>query len=152
MTIQLANERGFSLTDLIATIGLIGVLSTLSVPNMLKYWQNSTVNAGAHEFAAVLTRARTLAVTRNTAVCVQVAATTVTLHLVDCAGTQWAGPGTDSNGVIRLSNNLQIGGGATATFTSFGSAVPTATFTVTDPKTGLSRSVVVTATGRVTVQ
>ena len=37
MTIQLANERGFSLTDLIATIGLIGVLSTLSVPNMLKY-------------------------------------------------------------------------------------------------------------------
>jgi Tfp pilus assembly protein FimT len=152
MAIRLANERGFSLTDVIAAIGLIGVLSAMSVPNMLKYWQNSTVNAGAHELATVLARARALAVTGNTAVCVQVTAATVTLHLVNCAGTQWTGPGTDSNGVIRLSNNLQIGGGATATFTSFGSAVPTATFTVTDPKTGLSRSVGVNATGKVTVQ
>ena len=152
MAVRPADERGFSLTDVIAAIGLIGVLSVMSVPNLLRYWQTSTVNAGAHEFATVLARARTLAVTRNTAVCVQVTATTVTLHLVNCAGVQWAGPGTDSSGVIQLSNNLQIGGGATATFTSFGSAIPTATFTVTDPKTGLSRSVAVTATGRVTLQ
>src|SRR5256885_3949708 len=138
MTIQLANERGFSLTDLIATIGLIGVLSTLSVPNMLKYWQNSTVNAGAHEFAAVLARARTLAVTRNTAVCVQVAATTVTLHLVDCAGTQWAGPGTDSNGVIRLSNNLQIGGGGAPAVPRLRGAGPTAAPTVAPSPNGPS--------------
>ncbi|TMQ14754.1 MAG: hypothetical protein E6K82_26945 [Candidatus Rokuibacteriota bacterium] len=152
MALRPTDERGFSLTDLIAAIGLIGVLSVVSVPNLLRYWQTSIVNAGADEFATVLARARTLAVTRNTAVCVQVTAATVTLHLVNCAGVQWTGPGTDSGGVIRLSNNLQIGGGATATFTSFGSAVPTATFTVTDPKTGLSRSVVVTATGRVTLQ
>jgi len=149
MALRPTDERGFSLTDLIAAIGLIGVLSVVSVPNLLRYWQTSIVNAGADEFATVLARARTLAVTRNTAVCVQVTAATVTLHLVNCAGVQWTGPGTDSGGVIRLSNNLQIGGGATA---SFGSAVPTATFTVTDPKTGLSRSVVVTATGRVTLQ
>ena len=152
MALRPADERGFSLTDLIATIGLIGVLSGLSVPNLIRYWQTSTVNAGAQELATVLARARTLAVTGNTAVCVQVTAATATLHLVNCAGTQWTGPGTDSSGVIRLSNDLQIGGGATATFTSFGGAGPTATFTVTDPRTSLSRSVVVTATGRVTVQ
>src|SRR2546430_12248436 len=105
MTIQLANERGFSLTDLIATIGLIGVLSTLSVPNMLKYWQNSTVNAGAHEFAAVLARARTLAVTRNTAVCVQVAAPTVTVHLVARARQQRARPGKRNHAGSRHSDN-----------------------------------------------
>lgn len=152
MVIRPTDERGFSLTDLIAAIGLIGVLSVVSVPNLLRYWQTSAVNAGADEFATVLARARTLAVTRNTSVCVQVTAATVTLHLVNCAGVAWTGPGTDSGGVFRLSNNLQIGGGATATFTSFGSAIPTATFTVTDPKTGLSRSVGVNATGRVTVQ
>jgi prepilin-type N-terminal cleavage/methylation domain-containing protein len=152
MTRRTASERGFSLTEVIAAIGLIGVLCVMSVPNMLRYWQTSTLNAGAAELATVMARARALAVTLNTAVCVQVTGTTVTLRLVNCAGTLWTGPGTDSGGVIQLSNNLQIGGGAAATFTNFGGALPTATFTVTDPKTGLSRSVVITATGRVTVQ
>ena len=95
------NERGFSLTDLIAVIGLIGVLSGLSVPNLLRYWQNSAVNVGAAEVASVLARARALAVTRNTGVCVQVTGTTVQLHLVNCAGAVWTGPGTDSSGVIH---------------------------------------------------
>jgi hypothetical protein len=53
---------------------------------------------------------------------------------------------------MRLSGGLQISGGASAVFTSTGGANPGATYVVTNPKDGNTRSVAVATTGRVTIQ
>ena len=154
MPSRLWGERGFGMTELIAVVALIGVLAALGVPNLLRYWQTSTLAAGADEFAGILARARALAVTQNTTVCVQVTGTNVRFVIPTCAGTVWTGTSTDAAGVIRLSSSLQIssGGGASAIFTSTGGANPGVTYTVTNPQDSKTRSVQVLTTGRVTVQ
>ena len=154
MRSRLWNERGFGMTELIVVVALIGVLAALGVPNLLRYWQTSSLAAGADEFAGVLSRARALAVTQNTTVCAQVTGTSVRFVIPSCAGTVWTGTGTDAAGVIRLSSSLQISNpsGVSAIFTSTGGANPGANYTVTNPQDGKTRSVQVLTTGRVTVQ
>jgi prepilin-type N-terminal cleavage/methylation domain-containing protein len=152
MRSRLWGQRGFGLTELIVVLGLIAVLAILGIPNLLRYWQTSTLGAGADELAGVLSRARALAVTQNTTVCVQVTGTNVRLLTAGCAGTVWTGTGTDAAGVIRLSNSLEVQGGASAVFTSTGGASPGANYTVRDPKNGNTRTVAVATTGRVTIQ
>lgn len=147
------NQRGFGVIELVVVMGLMGILATLAVPNMLRHWQTSSLSAGASEFASVLNLARQLAITSNTSVCVERTGTNVQFRTVNCAGTLWADPRTTSaNGVIQLSNGLQVGGATNAIFTSLGGASTTATYTVTDPRSTRSRSVVVASTGRVVVQ
>ena len=154
MRSRLWDERGCGMTELIVVVALFGVLAALGVPNLLRYWQTSTLAAGADEVAGVLSRARALAVTQNTTVCVQVTGTNVRLVIPTCAGTVWTGTGTDAAGVFRLSNSLQISNplGVSAIFTSTGGANPGATYTVTNPKDGNTRSVQVLTTGRVMAQ
>jgi prepilin-type N-terminal cleavage/methylation domain-containing protein len=152
MRSRLWSERGFGLTELVVVLGLIAILAVLAVPSLLTYWQTSTLGAGADEFAGILSRARALAVTQNTTVCVQVTGTNVRLLVPGCAGAVWTGTGTDAAGIIRLSSSLQISGGASAVFTSTGGAAPGAAYTVTNPKNGNTRSVVVATTGRVSIQ
>jgi len=147
-----SNERGYSLSELLVVVGLIMVLSLVAVPSVLTYWRTSSLTAGAEQLAGVLNRARQLAISTNNSVCVQVTGTNVRLRTVSCAGTIWTGIGTDSAGVIQIANNVQVSGGTSAIFTNIGGASTTATYTVTDPKTGRTRSVVVSATGRVIIQ
>ena len=152
MRSRLWSQHGFGLTELVVVLALIAVLAVLGVPNLLTYWQTSTLGAGADEFAGVLSRARALAVTQNTTVCVQVTGTNVRLLIPGCGGTVWTGSGTDAAGVIRLSSGLQISGGASAIFTSTGGANPGANYVVTNPTNGNTRGVTVATTGRVTIQ
>jgi prepilin-type N-terminal cleavage/methylation domain-containing protein len=149
-----SNERGFGLTELVVVVALLGILSVFAVPNLVAYYQSSSLTAGAEQLAAVMNRARHLAISQNTSVCVERTGTTVRLRTVSCAGTIWTGVGTDSAGTIQIANNLQVGGAATALFTNVGAAATTTnyTFSLTDPKTGLARNVVVVSTGRVTIQ
>lgn len=146
------NRRGFGLTELVVVLAMMGIMAAVAAPSLLNYWRTSSLSAGASELAAVLNRGRQLAITRNTNVCVSITAMTVQLRLASCGGTVWMGPGTDTAGAIRLANDLQIGGAANAVFTNVGGASTVATYTVTDPKTGRSRNVVVLASGRVTIQ
>jgi prepilin-type N-terminal cleavage/methylation domain-containing protein len=146
------NEQGFGMAELIVVVAVIGLLAALAMPSFLTYWQSSGLSAGAAEMASVLNRGRALAVAQNTNVCVQVSGTSVRYRTVSCAGTIWTGSGTDGAGLISLSSGMQISGGASAIFTNAGGANPGATYTVTDPRTARTRSVVVSATGRVTVQ
>jgi prepilin-type N-terminal cleavage/methylation domain-containing protein len=147
------NERGFGLTELIVVVGLIGVTAALGVPSLLTYWQSSRLSAGAEQLASVMNRARQLAIRSNTSVCVELSGTSVRMRTVSCAGTVWTGVGTDSAGLIQVANNLQVSAAtASAIFTNVGGASTTASYTLTDPTTGRSRSVVVSASGRVTIQ
>ena len=149
-----SNERGFGLTELVVVVALLGILSVFAVPNLVAYYQSSSLTAGAEQLAAVMNRARHLAISQNTSVCVERTGTTVRLRTVSCAGTIWTGVGTNSAGTIQIANNLQVGGAGTALFTNVGAAATTTnyTFSLTDPKTNLSRNVVVVSTGRVTIQ
>jgi prepilin-type N-terminal cleavage/methylation domain-containing protein len=147
-----SNERGFGLTELVVVVALLGILSLFAVPNLVSYYQSSSLTAGAEQLAAVMNRARHLAISRNTSVCVEINGTTVRLRTASCAGTIWTGVGTDSAGTIVIANNLQVAGATNAVFTNTGGASTAATYSLTDPKTGHSRNVVVVATGRVTIQ
>ncbi len=155
---KMSNERGFSLTELIVVVGMIGVLSLLAVPSLLSYWQTSSLSAGAEQLASVMNRARQLAISRNSSVCVERTGTAVRLRPTtttpaDCAGAVWTGVGTDGAGLIQIASNLQVSAAtASVIFTNAGGASTTGTYTLTDPTTSRSRTVVVSTTGRVIIQ
>ena len=155
---KVSNERGFSLTELIVVIGMIGLLSLLAVPSLLTYWQSSSLTAGAEQLASVLNRARQLAISRNSSVCVERNGTAVRLRPTtatpaDCTSAVWTGVGTDSAGLIQIASSLQVSAAsASVIFTNAGGASTTGTYTLTDPKTNRSRTVVVSTSGRVTIQ
>jgi prepilin-type N-terminal cleavage/methylation domain-containing protein len=151
MSNRALNERGFGMAELIVVVAIIGLLAALATPSFLTYWQSSALSAGAAELQSTLNRGRQLAIAQNGSVCVQVSGTGIRYRSVSCAGTIWTGTGTNSAGLISLSSGMQIGGGP-VTFTNAGGASANASFTVTDPKTSRSRTVLVTTTGRVTVQ
>lgn len=145
------NERGFGMAELIVVLAVVGLLAALALPSFLTYWQSAGLSAGAAEMASTLNRGRQLAIAQNGSVCVQVSGTGVRYRSVSCAGTIWTGTGTNSAGLVSLTNGMQISGGP-ATFTNAGGATANATFTVTDPRTSRFRTVAVTVTGRVVVQ
>jgi len=150
----LVDERGYSLAELLVLIGVIAILAIISVPTFLGYIQSSTLQAGARELATAINRGRQLAVSRNTTVCIQLSGTAITLRPGGCAATPYTGPGTDGNGVIRLTNGMRVSfaGGSSVVFSNLGAATTANTFTVTNPVNNLTRSVVVSASGQVSVQ
>lgn len=154
---SLSNERGFGLLELSVVMALIGVLSIFAVPSLLSYYQSSSLRAGAEQLAAVMSRARHLAISRNTSVCVERVGTTVRLRMATCSGNVWtetqeSGVVTSTTGIIQIANDLHVSGGTNAIFTNAGGASTPATYTLTDPRTNRSRNVVVTSTGRVSIQ
>jgi Tfp pilus assembly protein FimT len=140
--------------ELLVVIAMIGILAVLGMPSLLSYWRTSTTTSGAAELATVLNRARQLAISQNTMYCTELTGTSVRYRqgsTTACGGgTIWTGSGTDGAGVIRLANNITVTGGPVV-FTSLGAAILAGTFTVTNPNGG-TRSVVVAASGRVSVQ
>ncbi|MBI2015665.1 MAG: GspH/FimT family pseudopilin [Candidatus Rokubacteria bacterium] len=148
------DERGFTLAELMIVMVMIGVLSIVTTPMLLSYWRTSTLGAGARELASAINLGRQLAISRNTTVCVEVNGTNIQMRTGGCAGTIWTGPGTDSAGVVRVSNpsDLQVSAGGSVVFTNLGAASTAGTFTITNPADGGTRSVVVAASGQVRVQ
>jgi prepilin-type N-terminal cleavage/methylation domain-containing protein len=58
--------RGFSLTELMIVVSIMGLLLAVSAPAMGRYLQTWRLNGEANEMATVLRLARTAAVTKNT--------------------------------------------------------------------------------------
>ena len=154
MSNQASNERGFSITELIVVIAMIGILSLLAVPSLATYWRTSSLSAGAEQLVSVLNRARHLAIRTNDSVCVERSGTGVRMRTVSCAGTVWTGVGTDGAGLIQIANNLQVErvdgerhlherGRSQHDGGLHGDEIPTTTHTLT---------VAVSVTGRVTIQ
>jgi type IV fimbrial biogenesis protein FimT len=152
-----SNERGFTLMELMIVLALMAVMAVVAVPSLLSYYQSASLRAGAEHLASVMGRARHLAIRQNTSVCVERTGSNLRFRTTnavppDCNGTVFAGEGTDGAGIIQIANDLQVGGATNAIFTNAGGASTPATYSLTDPETGRSRNVVVTSTGRVTIQ
>src|SRR2546426_5057535 len=74
------NARGFALPELMVVAAIAGVLAVLAAPTLVSYARASTLQAGARELATVINLGRQIAITQNTAVCVEVAGTNVRLR------------------------------------------------------------------------
>jgi prepilin-type N-terminal cleavage/methylation domain-containing protein len=149
-------KAGFTLTELLVTIGVIAILATAGMPAMLRYYQTAGLTAGSQELAAILNRGRQLAIRTNNFVCVEQSTNQVrfrTATAANCTGTIWTGDGTDASGWLALSSKIQVSAVTTnVIFTYLGAANPGGTYTVRHPVTTSTQSVVVSGTGRVTIQ
>src|SRR2546427_9496531 len=74
------NARGFALPEIMVVAAIAGVLAVLAAPTLVSYARASTLQAGARELATVINLGRQIAITQNTAACVEVAGTNVRLR------------------------------------------------------------------------
>ena len=149
------NARGFTLAEIMVVLAIVGALATLVTPALSSYARTAALQAAARELATSINLGRQLAISRNTTVCVEAASlTSIRLRVGGCGGAIWTGPGTDGSGAIKISDSsaLQINTTANVVFTSLGAASPAGTYTLTSPAIGGTRTVVVAATGRVSVR
>src|SRR3989442_13474505 len=132
-------QGGFSLAELVVVVAMIGLLAALGLPQFMSYWRSSATTAGASELATVLSRARQLAITGNQNYCAEVSGANLRYrqnsNAACTARTILTRTGTDGNGLMAISNNMQVSGGPVV-FTSLGAAALAGTFTVTKPNRG----------------
>lgn len=144
------DRRGFTLAELLAVLAIVGLIALVSLPTLLSYGQAAAVKAGAEELVGALHRGRSLAITRNQNVCVEVAnGNQYRYWLGTClGGAVWNGLGADPNGFFTVANNVTLATDANPVFNRLGAASTAATLTVTDAG-GLTRTVIVAASGQV---
>lgn len=89
-------QHGFSLTEIMVVIAIIGTLSAIAIPNILSFRDNSRLRAAASEMLATFRKAQIDAVKKNfnTVLVFNVAAGTTTVYLDNGAGAATA---NDSN-------------------------------------------------------
>lgn len=62
------SQRGYSLAELLVVIGIISIVSLVTVPNFMSMYQSSRVKASARTMTTDIRGARQLAITGNTRV------------------------------------------------------------------------------------
>jgi type IV fimbrial biogenesis protein FimT len=146
------DSRGFNLAELLVLVAVIGIITTVSAPAFVSYWQSATLKAGAQELATILNRARQVAISKNTTVCVNQTANKVQFLTGGCGGTVWTGPGTDGGGWFTLQNGITVSSTtANAIFNYLGAATTAGAYTVQNPINNSTMSVTVALSGRVTI-
>lgn len=139
-----SRRDGYSVTELLVVVGIIGILGTL-VPISMTYLRAATALEAARELQLALSQAKQLAVTTRTSICVQANGGGYRYLTGTCAGPLMAGTGT-----FRLSNGATVTAGPDPIFTPFGTVTGTGPFTIATPG-GTAATVTVAASGRITV-
>ena len=149
--IRRLSAAGFGLAELAVTLALVAVVAALSAPSLIALWRAATLRAACDELAAAISLGRQLAISRNAPVCIAVVGSDV----------RFEGPGAGAcSGVplpgvapVRLASGLVVSAvGAGVVFTGLGSATPGGRYTVVNLADSGTRSVVVAASGRVSIQ
>ena len=144
-------EGGFTLTELVVFIAIVGLLSTMTVPFFIRYYQAAAARADVQTMITLFNQARELAVRQNDRVCVTIPdGSHMVLRLTNCAGAAWTGPGTDDAGNINLPPGFTISPLNTVTFDYLGAADAVRTYTMTNSTTGGTMTISIARTGRVT--
>lgn len=147
----LRSQGGFSFAELVITIGVILVATTLAMPSFLSYYRSARVRSGAQTLSAYLNEGRQMAIKTNNPVCVAYTASTVTFRQTTCGGTILYVAGLNSASSVRLPDNISLTSTASAIFGNLGNATTAATYTVTDTVSSRTLTVTVAASGRITI-
>jgi prepilin-type N-terminal cleavage/methylation domain-containing protein len=144
-------EAGFSVTELVVVIAVIGVLSVMTVPFFLSYYRAAAARADVQQVITVFNQARELAIRQNDTVCVTMPTNKqMAFRLSNCAGTVWTGAGTDGAGNINLPQGFTIGPLNNVTFNYLGAAGAATTYTMTNSTTTYAAGTIsIALTGRV---
>lgn len=148
---RLLPQTGFTLTELIVYVALVGLLSVISVPFFVSYYQAAAARADIQTVITIFNQARELAIKQNNPMCVTVPDNAhVVLRVNTCGGTTWIGPGTDSVGNISLPAGFTISPLNAVTFDYLGAAAAAQTYTMTNSTTGSTMTFSIAITGRIT--
>jgi prepilin-type N-terminal cleavage/methylation domain-containing protein len=149
------NNRGFSITELVVVMAVLGILTSMALPQLLSYLRVATSNAGRDEMRGALGRAKQLAITRRQNICVAVSAgspPTYQFRQGNCDGPAWIGPGSNAAGNFTLASAVVLAnGGANPIFTPLGTAAQAGRLSVAPHSGGSPQTVTVTTAGRITV-
>jgi len=145
------SQSGYSFVELVITIGMILIVTTLAMPTFLNYYRSARVRAGAQTLSAYLNAARQLAIKTNVSVCVTNTASTLQFLQTSCAGTALYVSGLNSSSNINLPENITLSTGSNPIFGNLGNASTAATYTVTDSVSNRTLHVTVAGSGRITV-
>ena len=81
-----STQAGYSLIELVITVGMILVVTTWALPSFLNYLRSARVQAGARVVSAYLNEGRQLAIKTNGPVCVAHTTTTMQFRTTTCGG------------------------------------------------------------------
>lgn len=145
-----SSQAGYSLIELVITVGMILLVSLWAAPSFLNYLRSSRVQAGARMVSAYLNEGRQLAIKTNGPVCVAHTTSTMQFRTTTCGGTLINVVGlSGASGNIRLPDSISLSSTASATFGQLGNATTGATYTVTDVPSARTLRVIVAPSGRV---
>jgi type II secretory pathway pseudopilin PulG len=143
-------EAGFSIAELVVFIALVGILSVMSVPAFINYYQAAAARSNTQTVITLFNQARELAVRQNDTVCATFPTNTqMVLRLSTCGGTVWTGPGTDAAGNINLPPGFTIGPLNNVAFNYLGAAGAAATYTMTNSTTTDTTTISIALSGRI---
>lgn len=145
------DSQGFTLIEVLIVVAVIGILSVTVIPFFINFLQAERARGAARQVAALLNQARQLAISRNTSYRVEVDTANNRLRFVRTSdNAAWTGPGTDSNGYVKLAGDASIACSNTnPVFNSLGAATPAATLRVQDTQAAAQLYVTVSASGRI---
>ena len=145
-----SSQAGYSLIELVITVGMILIVTTWAMPSFLNYLRSARAQAGARAVSAYLNEGRQLAIKTNGPVCVAHTTSTLQFKTTNCAGAVIFASGlVGTSGNVRLPENISLSSTASATFGQLGNATTGATYTVTDVPSGQTLRVIVALSGRV---
>jgi len=157
------DSRGFNLTEMLVVVAVLAIITTVGVPTFLSYWRAATLKGGAQELRTILNRARQVAVSGNTTVCVNQSVSNVQfIKGGGCSAATfcdsgslpcvWRGPGTDGNGWFTLQNGMNVTSTtANVVFNFMGAATTGGVYTVQNPMDNATQTVTVSLPGRITI-
>jgi type IV fimbrial biogenesis protein FimT len=136
------NPAGFTLIELMAALGILGVLIAIAVPSFLSTLPGLRLNDAARQVATDLQMARMRAITQNNS-------NTVTFNV--STGTYSFTLGTESVDIDQLYPGITFSSAPTnPVFTGRGTASTTATLTLRNTS-GATKQIQVTSVGRVKI-
>jgi len=84
-------SKGFTLVELMVTLGVVAILATLVVPNLADFMRNSRLSSGVNDLLHSLNLARTEAIKRQTGSVVVCGSTAPTVANPACTGNTFSG-------------------------------------------------------------